>query len=350
MEDTTKKPLNIGGLVVLFIVFSVVGTILSYVYLGLVDAVASVYPSIAFAAAYGALMCGLVYAVKQKLKITNGIGTVSAVVLAAIVVNYFKWQIFFGVWHVRFSGFDLAFTEVRYALDVLRFMIRYPFEHDTNPIVEFFNDLRFFNYHGTWSMDGGDAVTGIRLWAIWAGELVIMFGMPLVAAAKAVGVLLNSHGKFALPQYFMYSFKPFSEEQAETLRSAYGDINTIVNQPLTDEQLTLSTDKNGVILINKNEQGNVGLVAQLYIGDTPTEYILLTNTKSKTWMPGQLTGKWFAPIPLGLEKIEALKQELVKLYGEPEPDQNDDEDNYTDEDLLDKELQENAFQEEEPPQ
>jgi len=350
MEITEKKPLNIGGLLVLFIVFAVVGTVLSYAYLGLIDSVASVYPSIIFAAAYGGLMYGLVYTAKQKLKITNSIGTVAAVVLAAVVVNYFKWQIFFGVWYVRFSGFDLAFTEVRYVMDMLRVMIRFPFENDINPVVEFFNDLRLFNYHGTWSMDGGNAVTGIPLWAIWAGELVIMFGIPLAAAVKPVGVLLNSHGKFALPQYFTYSFEPFSDEQAETLLSDYGDINTIVNQPLTSQQLTLTTDKNGVLLINKNKPGKVGLVAQLYIGDTPTEYILLTNTKSRTWGLDRLTGKWFAPIPLGLEKIEMLRQELVKLHGPLESDPNYDENEYTDDDLPDEEPQEeNILPEEEQP-
>jgi len=322
MEPTEKKSLNIGGLIVLFIVFAVVGTILSYLYLGLVCVIASVYPIIILAGVFGALMYGVVYWTKSTFKITNRVGTVIVVILASIVVNYFKWQIFFGVWHVRFWGYDLSFWQLRYVLESLEFMIRYPFEFDSNPIREFIVDLRYFNYHGTWSLSDSN-VTGITLWAIWAGELVIIFGIPLMAAIKILGIMLPGQRKFALPQYLMYSFEPFTEEQADSLISNFSDINTIVNQPLTDGQLTLTTDQHGT-RINNNEPGEIGLVAHLHIGDTPTEYILLTNTKIKSWPLDEVIGKWFAPIPLGVEKIETLMQELAKKYDEPEPEPDED--------------------------
>ena len=322
MNVTEKKSLNIGGLLVLFIVFVVAGTILSYVYLGLVCVIASVYPSIILAGVYGALLYGIVYCTKSMFKITNRVGTVIVVILAAVVVNYFKWQIFFGVWHARFWGFDLGFFQVGYVLEQLEFMIRYPFEHGINPVSEFFTDLRFFNYYGTWSMgDSDNNITGIVLWAIWAGELIIIFGIPLMAAIKILGIMLPGQRKFALPHYLMYSFEPFSEEQADSLMSSFSDINTIVNQPLTSEQLTLTTDQHGNTRINKNEPGYVGLVAHLYVGDTPTEYILLTNTNITSWEVNEVVGKRFAPIPIGLEKIDLMKQELAKLYDEPEPEE-----------------------------
>jgi len=324
MHDLTeKKPLNIGGLLILFILFTVAGVILSYAYLGLIEFSSSIYPNIIIAGGYGVLLYFLVHGSKKMLKITNDNGAIIVVILGIVIINYFKWQIHFGVWYARFAGYDLSYIDIGYVLEMLEYMIAYPFESGLNPISVFFSDLRFFNSVGTWTFGGGATpVTGVWLAIVWIAEFIIMFGIPLIAAMIAVGVLLPSYNKFASPKHLLYNFTHFADSQLETL-AAYKDLNVILNQPLAGANSVIKAGKYNVETIVKNFNGDVSVVAHLHIGNEPTEYILISQINSNSWTQGDMVGKWSAPIPLGMEEIERLKEELAKLHGESEAVQDE---------------------------
>ena len=323
-DPTERRPLNIIGLLILFVVFTAAGTVLAYVYLGAIDFIAYIYPNVLIAAGYGVVMFFLVFATKKMFKITNNAGAIIVIILGIVIINYFKWQIYFGVWYTRFTGQDLSFIEIRYVLDALRQMILYPFEHNINPVTEFFRDLRFFNSMGTWTFgEDANAVTGIWLGLIWSAEFIIMFGASIIAAATTVGILLPGYGKLASPKYLLYNFVPFTGEQTDSL-AAYKDINVILSQPLAGANSVLSTDKDGIVSVVRDFDDDTGVIAHLHVNDQPTEYILISKINAKSWTQGDLAGKWSAPIPLGMEAIENLKEELAKLHDVPEVEDDAD--------------------------
>jgi len=319
MNDVTqKKPLNIGGLIVLFLLLSLVGTGLAWLYLALIDTVMNIWVNIFIAVGYGVIMYFVAFYTKKILKISNNIGAVIVAILAVVVINYFKWQMYFGVWYTRDMGVELSFFNLPYVLEALEFMVRYPFIQGINPVSEFFSDLMIFNESGNWTIFGGtDAVTGIPLAIVWLLEFAILFGVLVLGAAAKIGILLPGTREWASPLYLVYNFQAFDDYQLERIAS-YQETEVITNQPLAGANSEISTDEHGNVFLRKYITGGgaVSHVAHLHTGTTPTDYIMISETKASqvSMTQGQVAGKSSAPINLGLEKIEELKVALKKLH------------------------------------
>ena len=312
-----KKPLNIVGLIAMFVLLSLAGTVLAWLYLALIDTVMNIWVNFFIAAGYGGIMYFLAYVIKKGFKISNNVGAVIVAILAIVVINYFKWQMYFGVWFYRDHGIDVSFFNVPYVLEALEIMVRYPFTEGLNPLAVFFADLLEFNRTGNWGVFDFDVITGIPLAIVWLGEFAVLFGALVLGAATTIGILLPGTREWASPLYLVYNFQPFDDYQLERLKS-YQETDVITNQPLAGANSEISTDEHGNVSLRKyiTGGGTVSHVAHLHAGDRPTDYILISETKASqvSMSQGTVTGKTSAPINLGLEKIEVLKEALRKLH------------------------------------
>jgi len=308
-----KKPLDLFASLLLFLIVSVLGTALTWLYLGLMDVVPYIIVCIIIAVVYGGIMFGVVFWLKKTLRISNTVMAVIATLLAVIVINYFKWQIFFGVWYARVEGFDLSFFNLPYVIGELLYTIQYPYAHGLNPVGVFLNDFRLFLDFGTWGLSDSGNVRGVLLGIVWAGEFVIIFGLAIAGAIASVGILLPGTRQWAQPLYLVYNFETLESFQIERL-AEYKEIDIILNQPLAGTNSEASTNEQGTVILSRYISGatTVSNIAHLHSGDTPTDYIMVSETKTSqvNIMQGQKTGKSSAPIYLGLEKIEELKQAL----------------------------------------
>ena len=316
MDNTMeRKPLNLGGLLVFFVAFTVAGPLLAYIYLGAIDLIPYIQLNIFIAIAYGVALFWFVNKLKKWLKITNNKGATVFAVLGIIVINYFKWQTFFGVWYSRWFGMEISYLNVPYVLDALHYMIIYPFDHGLNPVAVFFQDLSTFNYYGTWNVFDMP-LSGWMLSIVWVLQFAILFFVPIAAAWSPVAIMLN--GEWAIPKYQPYNFVPFEEGQIERLTS-FQDTGVITGQPLAGKNSELVANEQGVITIQTDVTeivGKISLVGQLYTDDTPTDYIIISTAKvAKIRTLNSIFGKPTEPIHLGTDKITNLMDELVKLHG-----------------------------------
>lgn len=307
-----RKPLEIKELFILFAIFTVVGTMLSYLYLALVDVVELIFLNAFTAIGYGFLLGFLVVALVNTFKITNRIGVIITITLGVIIINYFKWQVYFGVWHSRFWGYELRYIDVLDVLDMLWFMIRFPFEHGINPVAEFFNDMRLFNYLGIWEIEGYP-LRGIPLAIIWVAEFCVMFGMSIMFAQSTTGVKLPNYDKVARPDYLMYNFVTFSDEQITDI-ATNKDISIILNQPLETVAPTANLNRHNVLVFHTRLKHTASIIAHLHVDGVPTEYIAIVHMRPKSWKQWVVAGKWSAIIDLGSEQISILQQELSKRH------------------------------------
>jgi len=332
MNDTMEqKPLNLGKLLVYFVAFTIAGSALAYIYLGAIDMIPFIQANFFIAIGYGAGLYFVIARLKKWLKITNNKGATLFTVLGIIIINYLKWQTFFAVWYTRGMGFDISYFNVHYVLDALEWIIHYPFAHGLNPVIEFFRDLSSFNYYGTWYLFDRP-LRGVVLGIIWVIQFIILFGPPLMSAWEPVGIMLN--GQWSRPRYQLYNFEPFADEQIERLAD-FLDTKIILEQPLAGNNSKLAADEHGITYAHTDEEiiGKISLVAQLYAGDTPTDYIVIsTGTVLPKRAAGDMFGKPSKPIQLGAEKITELMDALMTLHGETDEDDVDnDSDNVIDE-------------------
>ncbi|MCL2621020.1 MAG: hypothetical protein FWD97_08835 [Defluviitaleaceae bacterium] len=190
--EHSKQPQNGLGLLVLFLSLTLGGVVLSWIYIGLIDLIPFIYLNFLTALGFAIALGVIVKLVKTKFNISTVVGTVAIVILSLLIINFVRGQMWFAMWYSRMyfpdpdgyyfyfePSFLNVFLDLRYFLDAIVWISRYPFENGANPIMVFVNDLRSFNYWGTWGMGYG-LVTGFFLWIIWAVELAIICSMPLL--------------------------------------------------------------------------------------------------------------------------------------------------------------------------
>ena len=315
----------IKGALLIFIITAVLGSLLSYVYIGLVDVIPFIYANVITAAAFAAALGFIVHYVKKSTKMTSGVAAVIAVIPAIIVINYVKWQLFFGMWYFRFSDVYLSpFLDLRIMLEAFWWIVEYPFINNLNPISDFFGVLQSFNDWGTWGLDGGNAIRGIPLAIIWIVEFIIIFIPPIYVAAKPVGIFVADSNELRNPIYLMQTFQPFTDEEVE--RAVRGDIDVILNKPQigAPSVIEYGIKKNGTqdnkpkIMPNAeslsyHEVGRVAILAKDKNNtDYNEEYITITNVKPKPLTQGEISGKTPKPIRMGNENVKRLVEAFVQ--------------------------------------
>ena len=238
---------NAIGLLLLFLAYTLGGIALAYIYIAIPVLIAEVYVSIIATFVFAGILYGAIAILRRQFKITSNIGVLIVVLIGTVFIYYFAW------------------------------VFRSP-----EPI----NDLIYFireRSEDDW-----------LLWAFWAGEFLIIFAAPVIAAFMFDGIFLYRYNSWANPRHFPYTFLRFGPEERE--RISAGDINVILRQPLA-----VSSD--------------FSTIALLYADGAPTEYIAVYDASlaKKGSVNHSNPSK---AIKLTPERIVELEQRLAFKYKE----------------------------------
>jgi len=309
----TQRKSNIGGVIGLLLVFTLVGVVFSWLYLGLIDVIPYAWPRVLIAAFFGTSLGFVVKMLKKGFKITSAAGPLLAVIISLLIINFMRYQMFFAIWYSRLTADDFYWWfensylrplwQIPEFLDALAWIFSYPFDpaNNTTFFGEFISDLRWFNEVGTWSWDGND-ITGPLLTGVWIIELLLISVPAISAALIPVGVFLYNKNTWADPRFLTYEFEEFSEEELDRLER--GDIDVVTNKPLAS-------------IVHR---GRVSKIAVCYLGSDSTEYIAVFRTKAGKSNDDNSKMPFGRPrvqraIKLGYEKVGELQLNLEEKHG-----------------------------------
>ena len=308
-----NKRSNIGGLIGLFAVFVAAGFLASWLYLGLIDLIPIIYLNFIIAVGFGLFLSKVIEFTKKGFKIFGNTAPLIIVIVGLVIIHFFKWQMFFGMYYWRiveegtYWWFErsklMPLVHIPEFFAALRWILGFSFDpaNQTNIFVEFINDFVWFNEVGTYSIFDR-MIIGLPLAVIWVGELIIISIFPILSASSTSNVYLSEKDTWAKPKYVAYCFEEFNDE--ELMRIKQGHIDVILNKPLADAGL----------------KERVSKIAFCYLGSDETEYIAVcragansSDTEKKLAL-GKHVVK--ATARLDSERINALKEGLVQKHGE----------------------------------
>jgi len=277
MHEVERKS-NILGLLVLFVVLTVIGVVISYFYIILQANVHDIWVNIIAAFVVGLIFACIVWFAKRLMKITNNAMSVVVVVLSLAIVMWCMWN----MWFVLKDRLLYHLIEINALGDMGRF-IGWTREMLSEP-SEFWGNLTYYNSRGTWRIEE-QPWTGVRLWAVWAGELLILIIPPIVVAYTAVGLYLIELNSWVKEKLMNYGFTAFDDYELDRL--AAGDINVILEKPL------------------EAQGGPMNAVAVCYYKNEPADFIAIH--KAYWDKDGVLTkGRHIMTVKLDQEKLDTL--------------------------------------------
>jgi len=284
--NEAKKKSNLLGLIVLFVVFTIIGIAISYFYIMFQVNAHDIWLNIIANFVFGLALAATVWIIKRLMRITNDVMSFVLVVLSLAVIMYVMWN----MWFVLMLEMLYRFRDVEVLSDAGRIL-----SYTREMLGEsgyFIGRLRYFNERGTWSLNGNQW-SGLILAAVWAGEMLVMAVFPLMAAYASVGLYLAEQGAWVQEKLMNYGFSAFDDYELDRLAS--GDIDVILEKPLE----------------TRGEAMNA--VAVCYHRGEPTEFIALY--KADWDRDGTLSkGRHIMTVKLGIEKIDALDVGLQAVH------------------------------------
>jgi len=306
------KQSNIVKLIIMFLLYIVIGTLVIFLYIALEQWIWNLWFSIIASGVTGVILLVVISVLKSTLKITNDKGAIITTALAAPVLAYIMWQIFISViWLRLFADSQNAFLHIGFVVETTIESIFAP-----NAFSDFFYDIRVLNYYGTWGFFIDSLSRGVPLAIIWIVELIVVLGIPIWGASISAGILIPELNKWGTPKYTPYNFERFSEMQLENI-VMHHNIDVIINQPLAGPHSWAEViDEHGNMHIKKDIPGNPELseIARIYVDNNLTDYLVISETDTNDRAIDTKAGKTTAPFKLSQEKMERLFAELEKKY------------------------------------
>ncbi|MCL2378500.1 MAG: hypothetical protein FWC77_05160 [Defluviitaleaceae bacterium] len=285
---------NLLGLIVLFVVLTPVGVILSYFYIMFQINAHAVWINIIANFVFGILLFVLVWVIKRLMRVTNDFMSLFVVIISLAIIVFVMWNMWFALmveilyhpinnisvfsdmWHMLRTTSDIIFGSGSIASQLR--------VHHIAPEGNFTEMLRYFNARGTWSLNGGQW-TGLMLAAVWAGELLVIAVFPIMVAYSSVGLYLAEQGAWVQEKLMNYGFSAFDDDELDQLAS--GDIDVILQKPLESQGEPMHA------------------IAVCYHKGEPTEFIAIY--KAGWDRDGTLAkGRHIMTVKLGVEQIDAL--------------------------------------------
>jgi len=290
MNEAEKRS-NLLGLIMLFIIFTPLGIVLSYFYIFFQANIHYLWLNIIAVIVVGGILAAIVFIIKRIFKITNNIMSVIVVAISLAIIVFVMWNMWFVLMFERFVlERDMhVFSDLGEFVSLTREMIF------VDP--EFMNFLRLFNEYGTWHINY-NTWTGAMLAIVWVAELLGVVVLPLLAAYAAAGLFITELNAWVEERLMNFGFSAFDDYELDRLAS--GDINVILEKSL------------------ETRNGQMNAVAVCYHNDEPTDYIAVYRAH---WdKEGALAkGRHIMTVQLGQEKIDTLDAALqAKHFPTPE--------------------------------
>jgi hypothetical protein len=323
-----EKKGNVTGLILMFVVLVLAGAVLSYLYVGLIDVVMHIYLNPLIMIFFGVALAFLVNALKKGLKITNNIGAAIVTVVGLVIVNYMMWNMFFGMWHMRYSGYDmnpfLNIGDFFYAFRVILL------DNMNNPAV-FFEDFRVFNYYGTWSYND-NMVTGFILGALWIIEFLVINTLAVISSAVSPGFFLHEKNAWAQPVFYeAYNFRTIDKDTLDSVEQGTEElINALEAAHIKHGEADTGTQMVLAVMYHDNEKTDYVGLYRVDKNNGEVKKGGLFNAFIDIAIAGNRLVKAFKLSP---ERINALEAELERRFAPPvivEAEEVDEADDYLD--------------------
>jgi len=277
MNEVEKRS-NLLGVILLLLIYTPLGILLSFFYVIFQTTVHHVWANIIAAFVMGCVLAAIVWLIKRLLKVTSTFMPLVIIAIGTAAILYVMWSMWFVVmFEMLVLGREgLGVSDFGFVLAETRDMIF------VNP--EFMDFLRLFNYHGTWHINY-NVWTGPMLAAVWVGEVAIIAIFPLLAAYAAAGLFITELNSWVEERLMNYGFSAFDDHELD--RIASGDIDAIIDKPL------------------EARNGPMSAVAVCYLKGEATDFIAIYKA---SWdKEGVLSkGRHVMTVQLGAEKIDAL--------------------------------------------
>lgn len=145
--------------IVILLVTFIIGSALSWPYLWLEEKIPFIYFNVLIPVGAGMILGAIVGQVAKVLKMHSPIfGTIS-ILIGFIGVTIIKWAMY--IYNL------LAASESLPLFSTMKNIL-------SNP-SEFWTTICYVNSVGTWGLSKGSNVTGILLWIIWIGEIILFY-------------------------------------------------------------------------------------------------------------------------------------------------------------------------------
>ncbi|MCL2527639.1 MAG: hypothetical protein FWE42_04390 [Defluviitaleaceae bacterium] len=273
---------NLLGLVILFVVFTPLGVLLSFFYVIFQTRVYDVWANVIAAFVMGAALAIVAWLIKRFTKITNNAMSLVLIAIGMAIVLYAMWYMWFAAMFMYLDyteGFLAApwgITNIGAAFSETRAMM----SHGPG----FMYLLRGFNQNVLFTINDTE-LNPLVVAAIWAGEALIIVLIPLMAAYSSAGLFITELNAWVEERLMNYGFTAFDDYELD--RIAAGEIEAIIEKPL------------------EARNGAMSAIAVCYHKDEPTDFIAIY--KANWDKEGVLNkGRHLMTVRLGAEKIDAL--------------------------------------------
>jgi len=287
--NEAKSKSNFFGLIFLFVVLTVIGTILSYFFIWFQATTLNIWVVMLSVFVFGLVLALIVWLIKRLMKITNDTAAFVIVILSLAVIMYSMW----GMWLALMM--EMLYNSNRPA-DVGLFthtseIIQAARGYIFAPSV-YIEELLYFNRRGTWDVNEYQW-TGLPLAFVWFMEFFVLVMPPLMVASAASGLYLTELNAWVKERLMNYGFTAFTAQELDQI--AAGDIDVILDKPL------------------EAQGGPMNAIAVCYHKNEPTEFVAIY--KAGWDKDGTLSkGRHIMTVQLGLEKIDTLDTKLQAIH------------------------------------
>ncbi|MCL2405653.1 MAG: hypothetical protein FWC92_08920 [Defluviitaleaceae bacterium] len=286
--NEVKRKSSLAGLIVLFLALTPIGVVLSYFYIMFQVNAHDIWANIIANFAVGLILAAVVWVIKRMMRITNDAMSLVVVVISLAITMFVMWNMWFGLMvEVLYLHREVAaLADMGSILSATRANIVGENE------LSFIGQLQYFNERGTWSLNGYQWY-GLRLSAVWAGEMLVLVAFSLMVAYASVGLYLEEKGAWVKEKLMNYGFSAFDDNELDQLAS--GDIEVVLAKPLETQGEAMNA------------------IAVCYHKGEPTEFIALY--KAGWDRDGSLTkGRHIMTVKLGIDKIDVLDTSLQAIH------------------------------------
>jgi len=283
MNEAANKN-NLLGILVLFVVFTTLGILLSFFYVILQTTSENIWINIFSPFILSGVLAGIAWLCKRFLKITSDVLSLIVVAVGMIIILFVMWNMWFGasldhaeyLHHFGTLDYPRTFGDIGIIFSNTRETIFNEYS--------FLDTLREFSQQSTWRINE-EFWSGPVLWTVWGTETLILLAFPLLAAYASAGIYILELGVWVKERLMNYGFTAF--EAFELDRISMGEIEPILEKPL------------------ETKNGPMNAVAVCYYKGEPTDFIAVY--KAQWDNEGVLSkSRHIMTVNLGAEKIDAL--------------------------------------------
>ena len=217
MENKYYKVKNsfspISFIVILVATF-ILGSALSWPYLWLEEKIPFIYLNILIPVGAGVILGIVIGKLAKILKMHSPVFGILSIFIGYLGITVIKWAMY--VYNLVFIDSGMSFFEG------MKLILTSP--------AEFWDAICYINTVGTWGFSESGNITGILLWIVWIGEIILLFGCFAATFYSEIDIpFVDKDNNWAIEYGTNFEFTYFNV--ADVSRTIENDPNTLFLYP-----------------------------------------------------------------------------------------------------------------------